>query len=195
MNTAAVWAIFVGGILGAIGAFLSLFGDSAAMGLLVLLASPLVGLGVFGALVTRMRKKAAQAAIVQVKHREGPRPAPVPMMVSHVAAPPVVPPKPVEPSGPTHALITLYRFRPGLGDPVIKKAEAELSILFGHSTGYLSSQLVRTGPSELFVITTWLTADQADEAVDRTMKWTKATFAQAVLAVENHLGSVIPQTA
>ena len=57
MNTAAVWAIFVGGILGAIGAFLSLFGDSAAMGLLVLLASPLVGLGVFGALVTRMRKR------------------------------------------------------------------------------------------------------------------------------------------
>lgn len=194
MNTAAVWAIFVGGILGAIGAFLSLFGDSAGMGLLVLLASPLVGLGVFGGLVTRMRKKVAQAAIVQVKHRESPRPAPVPM-TSHVEVPPVVPPKPVEPSGPAHALITLYRFRPGLGDPVIKKAEAELSILFGHSTGHVSSQLVRTGPSELFVITTWLTADQADQAVDRTMKWTKATFAQAVLAVENHLGSVIPQRA
>ncbi len=137
MNTAAVWAIFVGGILGAIGALLLLFPDSAVLGILILFASPLVGLGVFGALVTRMRKKATQAAMPQVKHRDAPRPPPVP----HVAAvgTPMVPPKPVEPLEPSHALITLYRFRPGLGDPVIKKAEAELGILFGHSTGYLNS--------------------------------------------------------
>ena len=191
MTTAAVWAIFVGGILGAIGAFLSLFGDSAALGLLILLASPLVGLGIFSGLVTRIRKKAARAASARIKHREAPRPSPV----SHVntVETPIVPLKPVESTEPRHMLITMYRFRPGSGDPVIKKAEAELSVLFGHSPGYLNSTLVRTGSSDLFVITTWETADQADEAVERTMRWTKATFAEAVLAVENHLGSVVPR--
>jgi hypothetical protein len=90
-----------------------------------------------------------------------------------------------------HVRIGYYKFRPGTVDGVARRLSAEASALYAREPGFIGHRLIRSGADELFSISQWQTHAQAEAAVDRELRWMRATAAPTVLQTESHVGAIV----
>lgn len=89
-----------------------------------------------------------------------------------------------------HARVAVYQFRPGGADIVIERGKAGMVPIFRQQPGFIAYVVVKTADDAGVSISTWDTAEQAEQAVQAAAAWVKANVAEHVVAVENHIGDV-----
>jgi hypothetical protein len=90
-----------------------------------------------------------------------------------------------------HVRIGYYKFRPGTVDGVARRLLGEAAALYVREPGFIGHRLIRSGADELFSISQWQTHAQAEAAVDRELRWMRATAAPTVLQTESHVGAIV----
>jgi len=84
-----------------------------------------------------------------------------------------------------------YKLRGGTADGVARRLQSELKLVYGSEAGFVGCLVVRAGSDELISVSQWLTREQAEAAVERELRWIKATVAATVLQTESHVGAVV----
>lgn len=89
-----------------------------------------------------------------------------------------------------HARVAFYKFTPGGADIVIERAKAGMLPIFRQQPGFIAYAVIKTADDGGVSITTWDTAEQAEQAIQAAASWVKANVAEHVVTVWNHVGDV-----
>src|SRR5919107_1407415 len=89
-----------------------------------------------------------------------------------------------------HVRVAVYTFKPGTIDEVSKRVESGVLPLFRQHPGFIAYDVVTTGGNKGVSISTWGTAEQADEASAIAARWVKENIADMVVSVERHVGEL-----
>jgi len=89
-----------------------------------------------------------------------------------------------------HVRIAIYKFKPGMVDEVIRRAQSGMLPLFRQQPGFVAYDVARTGDDEGVSISTWDSAEQAQVAIQTAAGWVKENLADMVVSVENHVGEL-----
>lgn len=89
-----------------------------------------------------------------------------------------------------HMRIGVYSFFPGKVEQVTGRAIASLAPRLRQTPGFISYEIVHTGPESVVSLTTWETAAQADAAAGMLAEWVKSEVPDALRSVVNHIGEV-----
>lgn len=169
------WSVGVGVVSALSGGLMLLLAGPTTLGqgtgVVLLLASPILAIST-GVVVAMSHRR--------VRHRAGgARPA-----ASGLSGAPPMPPI-------GYVRVGYYKLKVGTADGVARRLQDEAALLYGREAGFVGCQVVRAGPDELISISQWLTREQAEAAVDREIRWMKATVAATVLQTESHVGAVV----
>lgn len=88
------------------------------------------------------------------------------------------------------ARVGVYTMKPGSTDSVIHLAEHTLLPQYRQLPGFVSYELIRTGPDSVISVSVWETHDEAEKAVAETSQWVQANIAGLVETVTNHVGDI-----
>ncbi len=89
-----------------------------------------------------------------------------------------------------HFRIGVYKVRPGSQDEIVQRARDEMLPTFQAQPGFVQYSLVQAGDDRIVSITTWQTAEQAEQAASTAAAWVRDNIAQYVTSVENYTGEL-----
>ena len=89
-----------------------------------------------------------------------------------------------------HARIAYYRFKPGQGPEVARRAEEGMLPVFQRQPGFRGYIVVLTEGETGYSIRLWDSEQQASAAVRGAADWVKENVAGMVESVQNHVGDV-----
>lgn len=88
------------------------------------------------------------------------------------------------------ARIGVYRLKPGVVDETIRRAEHGMLPQYRQLPGFVSYELIKTGPDSVISVSVWETHEEAEGAVAKTADWVRENLAGMVENVTNHVGDI-----
>lgn len=88
------------------------------------------------------------------------------------------------------ARVGVYTMKPGSVDTAIQRAEHDLLPQYRRLPGFVSYELIKTGPDSAISISVWETHEEAEHAVGATAEWVKEHLAGMIETVTNHVGDI-----
>ncbi|MBV8083589.1 MAG: antibiotic biosynthesis monooxygenase [Chloroflexi bacterium] len=86
--------------------------------------------------------------------------------------------------------VSVYRFRSGTVDEVIRKAADELYPMLKGELGFRSYEIVKTGAQEGVAINSWDSREEAEAALQKAFDWIRDNFGPMFESVDNHVGEL-----
>ena len=89
-----------------------------------------------------------------------------------------------------HARVAQYRFKPGQGPEVARRAEHGMLPLFQKHRGFRGYWVVLADNDVGFSVTIWDSEQQASDAVEAATTWVTTNVADMIVAVDNYVGEL-----
>lgn len=88
------------------------------------------------------------------------------------------------------ARVGVYTMKPDSMDTVIQRAETGMLAQYRELPGFVSYEVIKTGPNSAISISVWETHAEAEFAVASTADWVKENVADMIDTVTNHVGDI-----
>ncbi len=89
-----------------------------------------------------------------------------------------------------HARVAQYRFKPGQGRDVARRAEHGLLPLFQAHRGFRGYWVILADDDLGFSITIWDSEQQASDAIQAAATWVTNNVADMIVSVDNYVGEL-----
>ena len=86
--------------------------------------------------------------------------------------------------------VSIYKFKSGMADEVIRKGVEELYPRFKQSPGFISYDLVKTRADAGLSVSYWESAEEAEAALQQAGDWMRDNFGPMLESAENHVGEL-----
>jgi len=87
--------------------------------------------------------------------------------------------------------VVIYRIKPETIEEIIQKATEGVVPLYQAQPGFLAYDLIQTSAEEAISVSTWASAEQAEQADGAVAGWLRANLGHAIVSADRRMGDVI----